>query len=104
MTVDLLKSRRESMRWHLLNALDKARPIGALDILLLDIIRCIYADSTNTELHQQLDYLHGRGLVNIDKKPDGHWHAKLNHNGIDVVEYTIDCPIGIARPVKYWTT
>lgn len=102
MTVDVLKSRRESMRWHLLNALDKARPIGALDILLLDIIRCIYADVTNNELHAQLDYLHSHHFVELEKRPDGHWHAKLNHNGIDVVEYTIDCPVGIARPAKYW--
>lgn len=102
MTVDVLKSRRESMRWHLLNALDKARPIGALDILLLDIIRCIYADSTATELHAQLDYLHSHDFVELEKRPDGHWHAKLNHNGIDVVEYTIACPVGIARPTKYW--
>lgn len=102
MTVDVLKSRRESMRWHLLNALDKARPIGALDILLLDIIRCIYADATNNELHAQLDYLHSHHFVELEKRPDGHWHAKLNHNGIDVVEYTIDCPVGIARPQKYW--
>lgn len=102
MTVDVLKSRRESMRWHLLNALDKARPIGALDILLLDIIRCIYADATNNELHAQLDYLHSHHFVELEKRPDGHWHAKLNHNGIDVVEYTIDCPVGIARPAKYW--
>lgn len=103
MTVDVLKSRRESMRWHLLNALDKARPIGALDILLLDIIRCIYADSTATELHAQLDYLHSHHFVELDKRSDGHWHAKLTHIGIDVVEYVAECPKGIARPQKYWT-
>lgn len=103
MSVDLLKVRRESMRWHLLNALDKARPIGALDILLLDIIRCIYTDVTANELHQQLDYLQGHGLIEIIKQHDGHWHAKLNHHGIDVVEYTAVCPAGIARPPKYWT-
>lgn len=103
MTVDVLKSRRESMRWHLLNALDKARPIGALDILLLDIIRCIYADATNNELHAQLDYLHSHHFVELEKRPDGHWHAKLTHVGIDVVEYVAECPKGIARPQKYWT-
>ena len=34
------------MRWHLLNALDKARPLGALDTLLLDVMRALYADTT----------------------------------------------------------
>lgn len=103
MSIDLQKTRRESMRWHLLNALDKARPLGALDILLLDVLRCIYADATANELHAQLDYLHSHHFVELDKRPDGHWHAKLNHNGIDVVEYNQDCPVGIARPAKYWT-
>lgn len=102
MSIDLLKVRRESLRWHLLNALDKARPLGALDILLLDVVRCIYADATANELHAQLDYLHSHHFVELTKRPDGHWHAKLTHIGIDVVEYVADCPVGIARPDKYW--
>ena len=36
------------------------------------------------------------------KQPDGHWHSKLDRLGIDMVEYTIDCQAGIARPQKYW--
>lgn len=103
MTIDLQKTRRESMRWHLLNALDKARPLGALDILLLDVVRCIYPDATANELHTQLDYLHCAKLVELDKQASGHWHAKLNHTGVDVVEYNQDCPVGVARPNKYWT-
>lgn len=103
MTIDIQKARREGMRWHLLNALDKARPIGALDVLLIDILRCIYPDTTSNELHQQLDYLQQHGLVEIKKYADGHWHVKLTHAGIDLVEYTVDCPLGIARPPKYWS-
>lgn len=103
MTIDLQKTRRESMRWYLLKALDNARPLGALDVLLLDVMRSIYSDSTATEVHSQLDYLQSAGLVELGKRPDGHWHAKLNHNGIDVVEYNQDCPVGIARTAKYWT-
>ena len=53
------------MRWHLLNALDKARPLGALDTLLLDVMRALYADTTPQELHVQLDYLEERKLVEI---------------------------------------
>lgn len=100
---DILKARRQGMRWHILNALDKARPIGAMDVLLLDVTRCIYPDATPKELHSQLDYLADRELVEIDKQPDGHWHSKLTSDGVDVVEYTTDCPAGIARPDKYWS-
>ena len=102
MPVDMVKSRREGMRWHLLNAMDKARPLGAIDTLLLDVVRCIYPDATPNELHSQLDYLDNLALVVLDKQPDGHWHGRLNNNGVDIVEYTVDCPRGIARPAKYW--
>ncbi|WP_131669816.1 hypothetical protein [Psychrobacter pygoscelis] len=100
--MDILKARREGMRWHLLNALDKARPLGAIDTLLLDVVRCIYPDATPKELHTQLDYLDGLNLVEISKYPTGHWHGCLSSIGVDVVEYTADCHAGIARPEKYW--
>jgi hypothetical protein len=32
---DIAKARRESMRWQLLNALNKARPLGAMDVLFI---------------------------------------------------------------------
>lgn len=99
---DLIKARRESMRWQLLNALNKARPIGALDVLLLSVMQAIYSDCTVKELHTELEYLADRELVEITKQPDGHWNSKLTHHGVDVVEYTVDCHAGIARPTKYW--
>lgn len=99
---DLIKARRESMRWQLLNALNKARPLGALDELLLSVMQAIYPDCTAKELHTELEYLEDRKLVDIGKKPDGHWHSKLTHYGVDIVEYTVDCFAGIARPAKYW--
>ena len=41
MSFEMQKARREGMRWHLLNALDKARPLGAMDTLLLDVMLAI---------------------------------------------------------------
>lgn len=102
MAIDMAKARREGMRWHLINALDKARPVGAIDTLLLDVVRCIYPDTTVKELHSQLDYLDNKNLVVLKKYSDGHWHSCLNSHGIDVFEYAVKCPAGIARPEKYW--
>lgn len=99
---DLEKARREGTRWLLLISLNRARPIGCLDAILLDVVNAIYPRTTPVELHSQLEYLENKKLVDIDKKPDGHWHTKLNDVGVDVVEYAIDCPAGIARPTKYW--
>lgn len=99
---DIAKARREGMRWLLMNALNNARPLGAMDQLLLTVAQDMYPDTTANELHQQLEYLNDKDLVDIEKRPDGHWNSKLNSNGIDVVEYTEHCPAGIARPAKYW--
>ena len=99
---DLVKARRENMRWLLLNALNNARPLGAMDVLVLTVVQAIYPDATANELHAQLAYLENKDLVDIERQPDGHWHSVLSSDGIDVVEYTIDCPAGIARPAKYW--
>lgn len=101
--IDLGKARREGMRWQLLNALYKARPIGALDVLLLSVMQAIHADCSVNELHGQLEYLYDCGLLSITKHADGHWHSKLTHHGVDVVEYTVECHAGIARPTKYWS-
>lgn len=99
---ELLRARREGMRWNLLNALNRARPLGALDQLLIDVIRSIYPNVTPNELHSELDYLAQLELIKLEKKPDGHWHAVLTATGVNVVEYTEGCPAGIARPQKYW--
>ncbi|OTG87686.1 hypothetical protein B9T31_04095 [Acinetobacter sp. ANC 4558] len=99
---DLVKARRESMRWLLLNALNNARPLGAMDVLVLTVVQAIYPDATANELHAQLAYLENKALIDITRNPDGHWHSTLNSNGIDIVEYTVNCVAGIARPTKYW--
>jgi hypothetical protein len=51
MSFDVQKIRREGMRWHLLNALNKARPFGAMDTLLLDVMQAIYSDTSLNVAH-----------------------------------------------------
>lgn len=97
------KIRREGMRWHIVNTLNKARPYTTSEVFLLDVMRGIYADVTPLELRQQLEYLHDRQLVGLVKEPSGAWYADLTHTGVDIAEYTIDCEAGIGRPPKYWT-
>lgn len=100
--VDLQKVRREQIRWVLLLALNNARPYGTVESVLLSTVQAVYPDSTGLEVRRELDYLFDRGLVTVEKRPGGVWHAELIRHGIDMVEYTIDCDPGIARPVKYW--
>ena len=102
MTIDHAKVRRESVRWNLINTLNKMRPHTSGDHMLLDVMRAIYPDATRLEVHRELSYLEGRKLIELDRRPNGHWFADLTHHGVDVAEYTTDCDPGIARPEKYW--
>lgn len=99
---DLPRVRREALRWLILLTLNNARPIGAYEGLVLSVAQSEYPDATALELRRELDYLHERVLVKLDKQPSGKWHADLTRYGVDVAEYTVDCEPGIARPLKYW--
>ncbi|EGK12337.1 MULTISPECIES: hypothetical protein [Kingella] len=96
------KYRREGMRWHIINTLNKARPYTSSEVFLLDVMRGIYPNVTALELRQQLEYLQDRKLLDLTKQPSGMWFADLNRLGVDIAEYTIECQAGIARPEKYW--
>lgn len=102
MQIDHSKVRRESLRWLILLTLNNARPMGAQEGPILSVAQSVYPDATQLELRRELDYLHGRELVQVVKSPSGPWHAQLSHHGVDVAEYTVDCEPGIARPAKYW--
>ena len=96
------KARREGMRWHIINTLHKARPYTTSEIFLLDVMRGIYADITALELRQQLEYLSNASFIQLTKQPNGVWYADLTYQGVDIAEYTTDCPLGIGRIDKYW--
>jgi len=100
--VDHAKVRRESMRWNLINTLDKARPHTSNEQFLLQVMQAIYPDATALEMRRELDYLADRDLVELNKQPSGTWFADLTRYGVDIAEYTIECDPGIARPTKYW--
>ena len=100
--IDHAKVRRESMRWNLINTLDKARPHTSSELFLLQVMQAIYPDATAHEVRRELDYLADRDLVELNKTPSGTWFADLTRFGVDIAEYTIACDPGIARPVKYW--
>lgn len=99
--IDLLKSRREGMRWNLLNTLNLCRPYTASEAQLLDVMRGIYPDASALEVRKELDYLHDRQLITVDKLPSGAWFADIARHGVDLVEYTVECDPGIARPPRY---
>lgn len=102
MTLDMDKVRRESIRWTILLTLNNARPTYLYEEVVLSVVQSVYPDASALEVRRELDYLEERLLVHIVKEPNGRWRAELRRYGVDIVEYTIDCEPGIARPTKYW--
>ena len=102
MHIDHDKVRREQVRWVILLSLNNARPEGCYEHLVRATVQTVFQDATALEIRRELDYLEDRKLIHIRKEPSGKWWAELTRYGIDIVEYTIDCGPGIARPEKYW--
>ena len=99
--IDPAKARREGLRWNLLKLLHMAAPYTSNETLMLDTMRGIYPDATQDEVRRQLDYLADRDLVELSKQPSGSWFADIGRFGTDIVEYTVECDPGIARPPRY---
>ncbi len=102
MEIDVQRARRESLRWTILLSLDKARPLGASEYLVLSVAQAIYADATQLEIRREISYLQDREMVHVNKEPSGQWLCSLTRHGVDLAEYTTPCQPGIARPEKYW--
>ena len=96
----MLKARRETIRFQLLRCLHISAPEGMNPKGMLPIIAATYKDVTQAEIGKHLDYLHQRELVHLSADPLGNQSAKLARYGFDVVEYAVDCDAGIARPSK----
>lgn len=96
--IHLAKARREALRWHLLQIANVARPQGIYTEAMLPIIQSVYPDATHAEIRRELDYLGDRRLAQIAKDPLDRWFVELSRHGVDIVEYTVACEPGIARP------
>lgn len=100
--IDPEKARRENLRWYILLTLNSARPLGASEMIILTTVQGIVVDATPRDIRTELDYLRQRDLITLKRSDTPVWHAGLTRIGIDVVEYTVPCDAGIARPAKYW--
>jgi hypothetical protein len=100
--IDLEKARREVMRWRILCALNAGRPLPMSEDLVLQVLQDAALEVTHHGLRRELDYLENRKLIEISSRHTPCWMAELTHLGVDVVEYTVDCNAGIARPRKWF--
>lgn len=100
MEIDMERARREEMRWLILRALYAAQPMGTSEVIIRNAMEPVIPDATELEIRRELDYLVERELAAVERNRPV-WFAKINNHGIDVVEYTVECRPGIARPKKW---
>lgn len=100
--MDMERANREIARWQALVAINSGRPYPVAETLILSALQSIPLQLTALELRRELDYLADRKLVDLQRHEGAPWTADLTRYGVDVVEYTLDCDPGIARPKKYW--
>lgn len=100
--IDLDKAHREQTRWRILKVLDAGRPMPVSEIVILQVMQDASLPVTPSILRRELDYLEDRELVILHGRQTPVWSCELTHVGVDIVEYTIDCLPGIARPQKWY--
>jgi hypothetical protein len=102
MEIDLDKVQREKTRWRILKVLDAGRPAPLAESPILRTLQDVALPVTPHCLRRELGYLEDRKLIVVRGRDSATWTAHLTHYGIDLVEYTVDCFPGIARPQKWF--
>src|SRR5579883_1600697 len=98
--MNLEQRQREDARWRILKICDAGRPVGVSETIVWRVLADVKLGLTTHEVRREMDYLADLGMLEIEKneRDGGEWFAKLTPRGVDVVEYTIEAPAGIARP------
>ena len=96
--MDIEREQREEMRWRALVVLNAGRPKPVPESLILRVLTDVSLPATPHSLRRELDYLEHRSLIAITHRERSVWMCELTHLGVDLVEYTVPCHPGIARP------
>ena len=98
--VELEQKQREEARWRILRVLDAGRPIGVNETLVWRVLHDVKIGLSLRQVRRELEYLQDLGLARLEDVETETSSARLTAHGVDVVEYTVDSPPGIARPKK----
>ncbi len=101
-SIDLEQKQREEARWRMLRVLDAGRPIAVSENIVWRVLHDVRLPMSITGVRREFDYLRNLGLIEIENELSETWFAKLTARGVDIVEYTLDAPPGVARPRRYW--
>jgi hypothetical protein len=101
-SIDLEQKQREEARWRILRVLDAGRPIAVSENIVWRVLHDVRLPLSITGVRREFDYLRNLGLIEVENELSETWFAKLTARGVDVVEYTLEAPPGVARPRRYW--
>jgi len=99
----MMPTGKEAARWSILQTLQVGGHLGATEPMILAVLQDWMPQyARQAFLRDQLAYLEGRRLLKVERSESRPWRTTLTRHGWDLVDYTIDCEPGIARPPKYW--
>lgn len=100
--LNLEQKQREEARWRIMRVLDAGRPMPVSEAIVWRVVSETHLRLSPNSVRRELTYLRDLGLVELEGEDSENWFGKLTAKGVDVVEYTVLAPAGIARPKKAW--
>ena len=98
---DAILETTRAARWYLLVALHTSGHVGCNEQWLRHSLRSIFPVATTVQwVRDLLDYLERRHLITIRRQHGESWWVHLDRYGYDVVEGSVECDPGIARPPR----
>lgn len=88
------------LRWTLLRTIMVGGHMGATDRMCVEVARAEFLAVTRQLVRDELHYLETRKLVEVTRSEVSAWRVTLTRYGRDLVDYTVDCEPGIARPPR----
>lgn len=86
-------------RWYILVALHTSGHVGCDEVWIRHSLQSIFPLTTTVQwVRDQLDYLKRRNLITIKRRHGQSWWVNLDRYGYDLVEGSVECDPGIARP------
>jgi hypothetical protein len=97
--MDLEQKKREASRWTILRAVNAGRPVGVGESIIASVLKDAGNPTARDAIRRELTYLADAGLLVLFRDAE-EWQARPTPAGVDVVEYVIPAPAGIARPER----
>ncbi|PKN97087.1 MAG: hypothetical protein CVU43_17800 [Chloroflexi bacterium HGW-Chloroflexi-5] len=87
----------QTVRRQILRLLHATSTVGANEKTLLNALQCAGYPVLTHEIRKHLEYLDNLKAIEIIDRDRATWSAKILPYGVDIVEYAVKAPPGIAR-------